>query len=222
MHICLPMVDTIQICIWNHSMPNSKKNYLNRVNQRSDFVLHQLIQFDKDEQEEEIRRKMFGRKRNRRSAKVLKCHKLAAQDWKQLKYKIKCSIAKDGQKQFIFENEKTPIVVTQLKCDPLHKCIYTCPECHSCTHHYLCSCESRRVQRDYCIHLCAVGQDKKVLFGLDEQDLKQIERLMKRAMMTLIVLTTSIFLMISIALKILVDMKRMMHPKQKQLSRDQQ
>lgn len=154
-----------------------KKNYLHRVNQRLDFVLHQLIQFDKDEQEEEIRRKMFGRKRNRRSAKVLKCHKLAAQDWKQLKYNIKCTTANDGQRQFIFENEKAPIIVTQLKCEPLHKCIYTCPECHTCIHHYLCSCENRRVRRDYCIHLCAIGQDKKVLFGFDEQEaLEQLEQ----------------------------------------------
>ena len=152
-----------------------KHSYLDGVTQkRLDFVLHKLVEFDKDEQEEETRRKIFGRRRNKRSAKVLKCHKLAAEEKAQSKHKIKF-VEKDqldGNEvaRFIFENEKVPISVVQVSDDPTHKCIYTCSECKTCIHRFVCSCEERRVRRNYCVHLCAVGLDKKLQFNFDDQD----------------------------------------------------
>lgn len=139
-----------------------KRCYLNGVQQRRlDFVLNQLIKFDQDELEEKIRRNVFGR-RNKRSVKVLKCHKVAVEQTKQLKYSIKREISEHGVIQFFFENEKTQVVVTEITADHNHKCIYTCPGCHTCIHRYLCSCKERRVRRNYCHHLCAIGQDKNL------------------------------------------------------------
>lgn len=102
-----------------------KRHYLNGVyQQRLDFVLHQLIQYDKDELEEETRRQIFGRRRNKRSAKVLKSHKLAHQQLKENVYTIECIPSEDGQPQYFFHNDKTSVVVSLMPVDPLHKCIY--------------------------------------------------------------------------------------------------
>lgn len=157
-----------------------KRCYLDGVTQRRlDFVLDQLIKFDQDELEEEIRRNVFGRRRNKRSAKVLKCHKVAVEQTKQLKYSIKREISEHNVIQFFFENEKAQVVVTEIAADHNHKCIYTCPGCHTCIHRYICSCEERRVRRNYCHHLCAIGQDKKLLFGFNEQESNHQEEKMR-------------------------------------------
>ena len=139
-----------------------KHNYLNGIPQRRlDFVLHQLKQFDKDEQEEEIRRSIFGRRRNKRSAKVLKCHKLADKEQKEHKYNIKCGPLEDGQPSFVFTNEKTPSVMTN---------VYIHVRNVTCIHRHLCSCEDRRIRRDYCVHLCAMGQHKRLLLDFDQRE----------------------------------------------------
>lgn len=80
---------------------------------------------------------------------------------------VECS---DNEKlrQFVFKNEKPPIVVTQIQEDPLHQCIYLCPDCKTCFHNFICSCEEHRVRRNYCHHLCAVGMDKKLRFQFYE------------------------------------------------------
>ena len=92
-----------------------KKHYLNGIQQkRLDFVLEQLIIYDKNEQEEEERRAIFGRRRNKRSAKVLKCHKLAVKETRELKYQIIRSISTEGKAQFTFVNGKVQIVVTEV------------------------------------------------------------------------------------------------------------
>lgn len=153
-----------------------KYKYLSGIEQhRLDYVIHQLIKFDEDEKEEELRRKNFVVRSNKKSSNVLKCHKRAHEQSKQLIYNIKTIHCpeEDGVAKFVFENLKQPITVTQHMDDSLHKCIYTCRDCNTCPHRFSCSFSEHRIRRNYCVHLCALGLDKKLLFGFSKMETNQ-------------------------------------------------
>lgn len=137
---------------------------------RLDFVLSKLVEFDNDQYEKELRRKMFGPSSSKRTANVLKCHKKAAKGYENSEYKIKLveCLNENDLLEFIFENESPSTVVTQISNDSLHKCAFTCSDGRICYHQFICTCEEQRVRLNYCHHLCAIGLDKKLRFKWDE------------------------------------------------------
>ena len=150
-----------------------KHKYLDGIQQRRlDFVLFQLLKFDADQQEEELRRKHFVGKRTKRSSLILKNHKLAVDGRNKSVFKISPVDCSDESAfaKFVFNIERTPIIVTLTSDDTTHKCAFTCPECNTCVHRFHCTCSDRHVRRYYCVHLCALGLDKKLLFNFNDQE----------------------------------------------------
>ena len=150
-----------------------KYKYLGGVHQnRLDFVLYKLIKFDKDQIEETVRSENFVIRRTKRTALTLKSHKMAQTDWKESTFNIHFEDCIDdgGIAKFILEKKKEQCTVTQISDNPVHKCSSTCPECNMCIHQYHCSCGERRIRRNYCVHLCALGMNKKLLFSFNQQE----------------------------------------------------